>query len=375
MDPSTLNPAQTEWVNNLYKYLGLAALTGGGLRAAKGLTDIVGDNLQRSPAPPKPILVDVPYHRRKPPEAEGVVATPKAASDAATPGGLAWWLGANAEGHKQIPLAPVAYMAALGLGGAGGWLGADKLLAARRKKQLEGEVADSQNELYQAQLGKFKPLDLEKISADMQAVLDGTPAADPAWQKVADAVDKLAAVYVKKADGAMDALAMLPTWAAQGYSSIALPAAVGAGFIAHRYARVVDPAKAKAQAIKQQLEEANRTRTPSMYARLVPVDPEKEENKIAAQIESRAKAFLDKLFGQLNKAADEPGPLEPAKTPEPPAPKALKPSAGPAPMPGMMPQLPGVQQVPGGMPGAAPMLGRPTRPAPPQLAQPLVPLR
>lgn len=326
-----INPVQQQAFNDWSKWLVGAAAVGGGARAALGLGSMVNRNLSAPARPPAPMIVDVPYKVRPEEEEEDEVPPIKKAEG---PHGdlLPWLFGSEARTPADIPLKMPAY--GFGVPGAAiaGWKGVGAGLKWMRQRELQKDLDEAKDDLYKSELGKYRPAELSKLSADCRAIINGEKPQDEQWQKVASALDRLAAVSrAKRASFEwkdllpwnMPVLNKLP-WqdAAGAYGLYAPLAAAGSGSLAYNYARHLDPERRKAKAIQDQMDEAERNQAPSMMARLVPVDqggspiqrhalkaikkeePERlapgsvKESAARPDLEVKAREFVAKLLGR-----------------------------------------------------------------------------
>lgn len=270
------NDVQKDFVNNLSRWLLGAAAVGGGARAAVGLGSMLNRNLAGpSIRPPDPMVINVPYKVR-PHEEEEEVPAPRLAKTAEKDGLPArmwkWWLGGNSTSFDENPSAWPATAFGVPLAAMAGWKGVGAIAKWRRQRELQQELEDSKQDLYKAELGKFTPLELGKMSSDYRAVLAGEQPQDPAWQKAAASLDKLTKLAMEKKAILGDMLEKAPSWLAGMYGIAAPVMAAGTGSLAYNYTRNVDPERVKAKAIKDQIAEAMRHQSPSLMARLVPVD-------------------------------------------------------------------------------------------------------
>lgn len=329
-----MNPAQQEWLTELAKHLMTTGALGAGGAAALGLGRMAMRPFEPVRKPQDPIIVPVPY--KAPKEEEPTIK----AADVPNPFSPGWWLGANAQNLNDIP----ARMPASVFGGAGaalgGWAAVSQLLKMKKQKELERDLGNTKEELMTAELGKYKPLDLSKVGEACEAILDGKTPADPAWQKVAVALDRLVQLAATKQANFGSSLG-------GAYGLYALPAAGVAAVLAHNYARQFNPQLQQAKLLKAQLEEQERDRLPSMYAKFVPVaNEEKEKEKIAPpaapelkaasqlSLEDRARLFVEELLHKRADGLGGMGEAKPSFTPPgvaKPAPPVTVPALGSSP--------------------------------------------
>lgn len=350
-----MSPGQEEALETLRNWMIGAGATGVAARSLVGAGDLFGK--RQLPKMQSPLVVDVPYKIRKKQEEEMMPPTmmPKVA------GSQSWsqWLAGQGLPSGEGYNAPW-FIPALGLGvpaaGAGGWHIMDKVLRARKKQNLEDELEDAKTDMRTSELGKFKPLELGKMSADYTAIINGNTPEDKNLKQAADNLSKLAEVGLNPTSW--------PWGAALGtYGLLAGLGGTGAGYVAYNYARNMDPAKRKAKAMKDQLEEAERGRPPEIFARLVPTDeagnriPRRQQRmlesespeslapgsvKMGDDLEARAHQFVTNLFGRSVKNAQSAqistpkspagGGVSPTKsspTPTTVAPKAVAPATSP----------------------------------------------
>lgn len=375
-----LNPAQHESLQELSKWLLGGAAVGAGARSAAGLFDMLRRGTASAPKQQGPMVINVPYKPRREPEPEpeeprrdrlaayaagasasgpastelkaagssaagsrtadcrtvdsraALAGSAKAASEGTSPLWPAdWWLGSQAKNKEEVPVINLARTLVGGAAAMGGWKAIDAHLKQKRKADLEAELSDEQRRLHQAEMGQFKPVELRKLSADCQAVIEGKEPQDEHWKEVGAGLEKLAEDpgFLEQMWGHVTqpynapVLKYFPwTNAAKHYATLAGLGGLGAGALAYNYTRSQDPERQKAKVIREQLEEARRSRPPELLARLVPVGPdgaplsdrqkaklqrqaperlapgESKEGSTAPDLEERARAFVAQLLGR-----------------------------------------------------------------------------
>lgn len=214
-------------------HLSLAALgVGAAARGALGLLNHFRRQVSSETSPAGPALLPLPYPVEPQVSPEEVADPDKKRRKAAwdvkqadpaggtpSPMGKVWWYGPG--------------MMLAGLGGlAGGWKGVDMILAARRQREREDELAQSRQEFHEALLGQYaKPLGGKAIKGAQEK-----SAAMLLGEELDNLFESRFAGNEKSALFGID-LSSLGNHIANYYGMYAVPAALASGAIVYNKAQ------------------------------------------------------------------------------------------------------------------------------------------
>lgn len=245
-----LSRQQTDWANSeaLRKVLGvsLASLgVGAAGRGALGLYNLWRRNVSEPEETRAPEETSLPYPTR---------GVPKLA---------AWSLkdffgGDFASQPSQVPWMGSAMLLG-GLGSmAAGWKGMDAVLDARRRKELDAEQADAEQEFRDAMLSQYpqKQAGDHGLGRDLDRAFDGLEKAAEGWL-----------------DQAATEASPMAGQAANLYSMYAVPAALVAGYAAFKASRGRRQRALIEQAVKNRRKRMADSRPSDLHVSLEPVGP------------------------------------------------------------------------------------------------------
>lgn len=293
--PSNLRNAQQEALQNLASILGTAGILGAGTRAALGLQEMLSRNLASS-GQQKPMIVDIPVRKPKPKkEEEEIWSMPKPADDRS-----GWNIlgGPKAQTRWDIPaFAPAAYLGAP-LTAIAAYKVLDKLLAHKRRKELEEDITDTREDYRKSLLSQLTPRPGKAAASE-----------DTVAHKLDELANRFSSGFSKHGKTGWDWLnpfSYVPdSWkgpALGGYLTLGGGLGLLSGKLLYDYTRQINPEKLKAEAIKKQIREGSMI--PPTFARIVPTESEdeEEETKIPAKKAStydcdvEAKRFVNNLL-------------------------------------------------------------------------------
>lgn len=284
---SALSPGQEQAANELLKMLAVGGAAGAGLRGISGIGEILSRNLAPRKKRTPPLVVDIPYRAKNPDEEDvptdrirsrqlGSAAFKESFTKRSIDEGdylrkfLSWAAGAGTQTSEHVPWGMASKIVGTPLAFLAAHQGTDKILDMLRKRDVESEL-DSEKKRYRAaMMGKFKPLESVKFSADLSSMLSGQAPEDANLKKTSVALDGFLGQMQKHGSSWLDPTSWDMAQAASMYAAIAAPAALGAGTLAYSYTRQDDPEQARAEAMRKQLSNSEGS-APPIYARLVPV--------------------------------------------------------------------------------------------------------